>query len=1101
MVKLEKRNSSRSSVSLYAACLIVGAFFAAAFLMCSPGSAWAYTYKVSYYANGGTQSTEPVYCSSLSKYVKFRSSDGAMLASATEDGTYTVFQNWYTDKAADDVINVFDIANGTGLKKSGYALSSLRYYRVGSPDSTIIVSNGNNTSNADWTLTPRMLNGGVAPQAADLEFKLYANWSPAVSFYYHLNGGTVTTDTTQEVQYRALSNVLQKSSNSGATWSNVSGSIPASANGANLYDADLAEYHISRTGYHIIPDSAWNSRVDGRGNDINQADADDNVERPNRATAQRVNSGKPVTSAVSTYVYINWKPNEYNITYDIGTGNSWPSGTPPENLHALYDVPVFLPSEAPDSETKVFKGWSIQPNGTGPFYQAGSAVKNLTSANGATVTLYAQWGDPDTVVRNSYSTGFDVTVYKDGPETQEVNSPDVPVAGAKFEIFQISGGLGGTPSSPTLPAVLSTRSAFEAAFSVDPASSGTSLSYDSAALEAAGLSYAGIIETGEDGYASTSDALLDSGEAYAIIEVSTPKGYLLNDSSTSGGSTTFYVVDDKVSVSGADKPAHAFYSDSYSTVSPGTAGKQVDLASLTGAQTVGAEHAGFSGYRVVMSNGSNSPTITADCENRFHNPRSPEPRGGLKIQKVDADTGQGLAGASFAIWEESAFNAKYNAYRQAMQSAGEEPDDGDFLTQLLEGGSDDPDEDEVQPSPYYLEPACELGETDGTGWASTGKTELLAGNYIVVEISPPLAYFYPEYDFVQAGGGTSGCSRVTVTEDNVVVADAISNKPMEVGDSSSAIEARKTFSGGTLVDGMFEFELYQSPGESEIHEADKIAAVMNNAEGLVSIWIGYSEETDTVTFMDSTNGGTSLHSELLDGRTSLPLLMRERVPEHALAEIDEFGRTAEYGDYVSRMGYDSASNLVWQLDDICYDATLWRVNLSFREDMDTGEMELFIEYPDGNIEFNNSALYDGTLKIKKENPEGEGLQYAQFEVTSTLGESVFSETITSNGDGFGYLEDIPYGSYTIREVVPPSGYLLNPDWNPTVTITEASPDADISASDPCVDEEVPLPPPTWFAIGGLGFLGIAALGAAAFLGFSRNRGNIRKKLIASGLRI
>ena len=38
-----------------------------------------------------------------------------------------------------------------------------------------------------------------------------------------------------------------------------------------------------------------------------------------------------------------------------------------------------------------FKGWNTKADGSGTSYANGASVKNLTTTNGATVTLYAQW--------------------------------------------------------------------------------------------------------------------------------------------------------------------------------------------------------------------------------------------------------------------------------------------------------------------------------------------------------------------------------------------------------------------------------------------------------------------------------------------------------------------------------------------------------------------------------------------------------------------------------------------------------------------------------------------------------------------------------------
>ena len=38
-----------------------------------------------------------------------------------------------------------------------------------------------------------------------------------------------------------------------------------------------------------------------------------------------------------------------------------------------------------------FVGWNTKKNGSGKIYKNKQSIKNLTSKNGGTVTLYAQW--------------------------------------------------------------------------------------------------------------------------------------------------------------------------------------------------------------------------------------------------------------------------------------------------------------------------------------------------------------------------------------------------------------------------------------------------------------------------------------------------------------------------------------------------------------------------------------------------------------------------------------------------------------------------------------------------------------------------------------
>lgn len=86
-------------------------------------------------------------------------------------------------------------------------------------------------------------------------------------------------------------------------------------------------------------------------------------------------------------VYAVWKPIRYTISYD---GNGATEGNTPNSNH-VYDEPQNL---TPNGYTKpgyVFESWNTKPDGSGDSYQDKESVKNLTSKDGDTVILYAQW--------------------------------------------------------------------------------------------------------------------------------------------------------------------------------------------------------------------------------------------------------------------------------------------------------------------------------------------------------------------------------------------------------------------------------------------------------------------------------------------------------------------------------------------------------------------------------------------------------------------------------------------------------------------------------------------------------------------------------------
>ena len=79
--------------------------------------------------------------------------------------------------------------------------------------------------------------------------------------------------------------------------------------------------------------------------------------------------------------------NEYKIQFD---GNGATSGSM-KDLSMTYDKAKKLTANAYKKTGYIFTGWNTKKNGSGDSYDNKQSVKNLTSKNGGTVTLYAQW--------------------------------------------------------------------------------------------------------------------------------------------------------------------------------------------------------------------------------------------------------------------------------------------------------------------------------------------------------------------------------------------------------------------------------------------------------------------------------------------------------------------------------------------------------------------------------------------------------------------------------------------------------------------------------------------------------------------------------------
>ena len=128
-----------------------------------------------------------------------------------------------------------------------------------------------------------------------------------------------------------------------------------------------------------------------------------------------VSSGKWVYNSSATLkIYAQWTPITYTIAFAKNTDESYEGeevGTDPDNIAATYDVNATMPANPYTRTGYHFVGWataahkekgSISSTLSLDYdYAAGSTPRNLTTTNGATVTLYPKWeGDSKTVTFN-----------------------------------------------------------------------------------------------------------------------------------------------------------------------------------------------------------------------------------------------------------------------------------------------------------------------------------------------------------------------------------------------------------------------------------------------------------------------------------------------------------------------------------------------------------------------------------------------------------------------------------------------------------------------------------------------------------------------------
>ncbi len=105
---------------------------------------------------------------------------------------------------------------------------------------------------------------------------------------------------------------------------------------------------------------------------------------------------QPVTALTANEGYhiesgnLNYCPaNTYTVTFNANGGTGMAN---PTSVTCAYDQNCTLAAKGTLSKTNAtFDGWNTASNGTGTSYLESDVVQNLTSTNGANVTLYAVW--------------------------------------------------------------------------------------------------------------------------------------------------------------------------------------------------------------------------------------------------------------------------------------------------------------------------------------------------------------------------------------------------------------------------------------------------------------------------------------------------------------------------------------------------------------------------------------------------------------------------------------------------------------------------------------------------------------------------------------
>ena len=140
----------------------------------------------------------------------------------------------------------------------------------------------------------------------------------------------------------------------------------------------LSSNSFTKVGYTF---SGWNTEADGSGTAYTNGQSIKNLSSEDGSTIK---------------LYAQWSANTYEIVFDANGG----SGTM-TSVSATYDIDVVLPENTFTKEDYVFTGWNTEADGSGTAYTNGQSINNLSSEDGSTIKLYAQWSI------NTYEIVFD----------------------------------------------------------------------------------------------------------------------------------------------------------------------------------------------------------------------------------------------------------------------------------------------------------------------------------------------------------------------------------------------------------------------------------------------------------------------------------------------------------------------------------------------------------------------------------------------------------------------------------------------------------------------------------------------------------------------
>ena len=235
----------------------------------------------------------------------------------------------------------------------------------------------------DYTGKSGKVNYGTTIEAPNTPTKTgytFAAWSPTPA----------ATMPDNDVEYTATWTAKTTAITLNKNNSDASGSNAGSASWTYNQTSKNSITAATRTGYKV---NGYYTAA-SEGTKILNADgslAGDNI---TVSTTVYTSGGKWAYNGTELTLYAQWSPITYTVAFDKNNTNA--SGSMSNQTEFSYGVGKTLSTctfTFDASMHKYFAGWSKSNSATEPTYNDGQSVTDLTTTDGATVTLYAVWKD------------------------------------------------------------------------------------------------------------------------------------------------------------------------------------------------------------------------------------------------------------------------------------------------------------------------------------------------------------------------------------------------------------------------------------------------------------------------------------------------------------------------------------------------------------------------------------------------------------------------------------------------------------------------------------------------------------------------------------